>query len=287
MFVLANVGDLQRRVADMWCRRGTKDPIAKAMFEEDGIIILRNGRTVGEVYPGRIVRLGRGRQAIYDEGPNLFQGFVAGAVSDAVYARLGRKVKSTFTAEGAAHVAQTVVPEPIGAVDVKAALEGLEIHSMTVSLSGAVRRFIDEATAEKMLAACQATTIQDRYRSEGQSLYLVTETLVASMLVVTLDDTENHKADALAKADVVANLKLQGVKKSRTEAQIELTPQIGEVVVGIKAVEIVPSTAGGFMMKGLAKAERRIMGVEAPRNPVYMAPEDFSDDEELSMTISL
>ena len=284
---------LAEEYRDMWCRRGTEDPIAKAMFDEEGLIILRNGRSMDEVEPGRIIRIAQRRDAVYDTGAALFFPFNAGTVLEKPFARLGRSVKSTYSAEAAAHVSQTIAPAPIGTVGVKAALDHLQIGSMTVNLSGASRRFIDVNAIEKRLLAAEATPLQTRYREEGQALYLVTETLVVATLVISLDQTDNGKVDAFLDADVIAALKMSGKRNSKTEAVIELTPDVGDVVVGVKAIEILPSDVGGFMLKGLHKTLSQIRDIsrksamDVKRVPEYMVPEDFSDSEELSLSIEL
>lgn len=266
----------------MLCGPDSDDPLAAELFKTEQLNLLLTAHDPQELHPGSLIRVtpDKNRSPLVARLASLVSGATVD-LSSAPYVRLNRSLKSNrLSLEAAARLSAVLgTDESVDKATLNAAIASSGCSGVKIALAGGTRITLDEAEFENSLLAASLTDLGEHYVvSEANTLFLVTETILANRVVIELRSEANLDLTALAslaaKAEGVLGLK-KGTAKTCT---IEMSSQSQRYVIGFKAVQI--ETAGGrLQLKGQARRLRmRGSGKSPPTAEDYAPITAFSSD---------
>ena len=243
------------------CRKDDLDPVARAIYQEDRLVLLKEGKRPEQLFPNAVIRLpnkSSGRDALIDRGEKLFSNWRNVPSTGAVYRRLSRQTMTrNLDVAVASRIAQTVFAGAVDGAAVRGSLKNSGVESLKVALLGAWLKQIDVATFEEFMNDLMATEQLMRYVLEGQRSFLVTDTLEVTDAAIELRDAD--KAEAFVKGEAAA-LASAGIsasvdKKQSAAVVLDRNGRNNPVVIAFRAIEMEIS-------------DGRVRKLSTPKNPI-------------------
>ncbi|CAN7727198.1 hypothetical protein [Neorhizobium tomejilense] len=236
------------------CLNNTDDEIAKALFKEDGFMILKTGLRPSELAPGDIARRRfkhKQTRPIFDKADNLFDRPYRGTIGSGAYPRLGRSATTKQTVKAAVSLAKVLTTASVPSSKVKAALDRMRVTELDINLAGCKRLSISQGEAEAAFRKITLNDVGRAYLDEGQSFYLVLETIQANGAYLAKADRSEMKTGIDFDVEEWAEIGFAFDQATSTGHQIHMRRISEPVVVAFQAVELIRDNRAGFWFRGL------------------------------------
>lgn len=261
----------------MLCRPDASDRLIRHLFDKYDLSVLSVAMTSDELHPGKIIRTfptGQKRAPCVDSADKLFTpppqleiaktAFVPIAITDS-----SDKVSAEVLASLAGALGQTKLDRS----EVLTALKKSRGTNFQISLSGSGRSDISEVDLERALGQTTLTKFGEQCQKNGERFFVVTRTVLATKARISADAELSAAAEALVKLPPFLEGKIAARVIDGSKATLEMERLDREMVIGIRAIEIVESGAGMFL-KGLDKPLRLRDGQPRP----HAEANAFNDD---------
>ncbi|MGB0661883.1 MAG: hypothetical protein ACPGNV_17135 [Mangrovicoccus sp.] len=239
----------------MFCSRKSEDPLLRELLDQYGLTLLRSAKTKTETSPGKII-VTVGQKVDDDtficDWEEVLANPRSGDIESAEYQPIVLQSKSVIDRRLAAELSRVPGLNEEGVARINAALERACAESLALSLENCRRWYLSPTVRPLHLQIIdnQLTDRGSQFIKNGFRLFPIIETITARSAHISSGRDLTAAAEMLADIHTFANAALSARLSSQKSTSIIIERLEEEMVIGIRAAEIV-HVRDGLRIKGV------------------------------------
>lgn len=266
------------------CGADTLDPLARELYKEHDLSLLRTAYRPDELGPGSIIvtyPMGSNRPPVLYSLAEVVENAPVATFKEAPYRPITLVAKSRALEASAAVQAAGILGEGSDSVAMETALVASSARKFQLSLEAPRRADLNLSQVEQALTTTRLTQTGHALLERGCRINLVTRTVIANQITLEGDGDISLAAILNVPAFVTGEAKA----KARSARRIEMQRAESEMVIGFAALRLI-DVEDELSLAGL-DGPLLVRGEHNPEDHVqYLKAADFTAEDSIFVTIA-